>query len=423
MLSQADNELLTRTGPGTPMGELWRRFWLPALLPEELPEPDCPPVRLRLLGEDLVAFRDSTGKVGIVQENCPHRGASLFFGRNEESGLRCVYHGWKFDTAGGCTDMPNEPAESNFKHKIRVAAYPAAEWGSLIWVYMGPSHLAAELPQFEWCTVPASHRHVAKWVQWCNFAQGYEGDLDSSHVSFLHSWFKQADSPGAQQPRRGGASTAGLAQQYRSPSLTVKETEYGLTYGARRKTDDGQYYWRVTQFLLPDWSLIASGSFPRIGHTWIPRDDESIWVFYYNYDADQPLRPDAFTSIPRMVAGTLTPFATKANDYTVDRELQRTKNYTGIANTREQDMAVVEDQWGPIGQRPREHLGTTDAAIIRARRLLLRLARELRQGREPYAATHGEVYRVRGLDVLDDEAELGNVIAKYDAEIRAPALR
>src|ERR1700716_159545 len=154
MLSHEENELLTRTGPGTPMGTLYRRFWLPALLPSELPGPDSDPIRFRILGEDLVAFRDSNGKVGFLAHHCPHRGASLFFGRNEEAGLRCVYHGWKFDTSGQCIDMPNEPstfgtgipAESDFKTKVRAVAYPAAEYAGLVWIYMGPPGKQPPLP-------------------------------------------------------------------------------------------------------------------------------------------------------------------------------------------------------------------------------------------------------------------------------------
>src|SRR5947209_4356471 len=193
MVSLQENEFLCRVGPGAPMGELFRRFWLPALLPDEIPEPDCPPVRLRLLGEDLVAFRDSNGQVGVVGTHCPHRGASLFFGRNEEEGLRCVYHGWKFDVQGNCVDMPNEPAESNFKQKVHATAYPARDWGGLVWVYMGPKELQAELPQLEWTQVPESHRFVSKWYQETNYMQGYEGDIDSSHSSFLHSLLTPVD--------------------------------------------------------------------------------------------------------------------------------------------------------------------------------------------------------------------------------------
>ncbi len=148
MLSKEDNELLTRTGQGTPMGELFRRFWLPALLPSELPAPDCDPIRLRILGEDLIAFRDTNSNVGFLANNCPHRGASLFFGRNEESGLRCVYHGWKFDVSGTCVDMPNEPAESDFRTKVTARAYPATEYAGLVWIYMGPAERKPPLPLY-----------------------------------------------------------------------------------------------------------------------------------------------------------------------------------------------------------------------------------------------------------------------------------
>jgi phthalate 4,5-dioxygenase len=186
MLSKEDNELLTHTGPGTPMGELFRRFWLPALLSSELPEPDCPPIRLRLLSEDLIAFRDTEGRVGLLGQHCPHRGASLFFGRNEESGLRCVYHGWKFDVDGACVDMPNEPPESNFKSKVHATAYPCIERAGVIWTYMGPPDRQPEPPQLEWARVPETHVVMSKYIASCNYMQAMEGDIDSAHVSFLH---------------------------------------------------------------------------------------------------------------------------------------------------------------------------------------------------------------------------------------------
>src|SRR3569833_735334 len=175
MLSQADNELLTRVGPGTPLGELFRRFWLPVLLPSELPQPDSDPIRVRILGEDLVAFRDSNSKVGFIQNNCPHRGASLFFGRNEEAGLRCVYHDWKFDVTGTCVDMPNEPAESDFKDKVTVTAYPCEEAGGVVWVYMGPPEKKPMLPCLEWMFVPPEQRVVSRYIQENNWVQGLEG--------------------------------------------------------------------------------------------------------------------------------------------------------------------------------------------------------------------------------------------------------
>src|SRR5437870_3366526 len=172
MLSHEENELLTHTGPGTPMGNVYRRFWLPALLPSELPTPDSDPIRFRILGEDLIAFRDSTGKVGFVAQNCPHRGASLFFGRNEESGLRCVYHGWKFATDGTCLDMPNEPAESDFRSKVKALAYPCQERGGIVWTYMGPRTEAPPLPDLEPNMLPAEDVELRAVQRECSWLQG-----------------------------------------------------------------------------------------------------------------------------------------------------------------------------------------------------------------------------------------------------------
>src|SRR5579864_6358596 len=188
MLSKEDNGLVTRVGPGTPMGNLFRQYWVPALLSSELPSADSDPVRVLLLGEKLIAFRDTNGRVGLLEHNCPHRGASLFFGRNEEAGLRCVYHGWKFDVDGTCVDMPNEPAESDFKQKVKAVAYPTREWGGVIWVFMGPPELASEIPQFEWARVPDDQRCVGKYVVEANYLQVLEGSLDSAHLGFLHTW-------------------------------------------------------------------------------------------------------------------------------------------------------------------------------------------------------------------------------------------
>src|SRR4051812_39961340 len=165
------NELLTRTGPGTPMGELFRRYWLPALLAQELPEPDCPPVRVKLLSERLIAFRDTAGRVGLMDEFCAHRGVSLWFGRNEENGLRCPYHGWKYDVNGQCTEVPSEPVESGFCSKIRLTSYPCIERGGIVWTYMGPTEHKPELPELEWATLPTSHTFISKRLQECNWLQ------------------------------------------------------------------------------------------------------------------------------------------------------------------------------------------------------------------------------------------------------------
>src|SRR5919198_3690338 len=225
MLSRTENELLTRVGPGTPMGALLRCFWQPFALASELPGPDCDPLRVRLLGEDLVAFRDSAGAVGLLAAHCPHRGASLFFGRNEEGGLRCVYHGWKFDAAGACLDMPNEPAESDFKHKVKAVAYPVQERGGVLWAYLGPPADVPSAPELEWTHVPENQRYVSKRIQRCNFLQNVEGEVDSSHVSFLHSKGSAPDAAGIRDLR---STLPDYMARDRAPRFFVLPTDYGL---------------------------------------------------------------------------------------------------------------------------------------------------------------------------------------------------
>jgi phthalate 4,5-dioxygenase oxygenase subunit len=426
MLSREDNELLCRVGPGTPMGELWRRFWFPALLSSELPKADSDPVRVRLLGEDLVAFRDSNGKVGIIAANCPHRGASLFFGRNEEAGLRCVYHGWKFDAEGNCVDMPNEPAESDFRTKVKATTYPTREAATVIWIYMGPpDKMPLELPQLEWLTAPAGYQHVSKWFHESNWFQGAEGEIDSSHISFLHSRFN-VDT--------GDESTNALLRASArdgAPKLTLEETRYGFRYGSRRNMDDGQYYWRVTQWLLPDYSLIPQRGPVSGGRCWIPIDDEHTWAFGYQHRVDRPFTAAEIDHIntgwafpPRLIPGTFLPLANKTNDWLIDRQLQKTGNYTGIWGINEQDRALQEDSaMAPIMDRTKERLGTADLAIIVARRTLLRMARELQKGIEPTAPHEPEAYAVRQLDVTSPEGSFENLARDHAEELVAKMLK
>jgi phenylpropionate dioxygenase-like ring-hydroxylating dioxygenase large terminal subunit len=394
-----ENELLTQTGPGTPMGELFRRFWLPAMLPDELPGPDCDPVRIRILSEDLVAFRDSSGRIGILGAHCPHRGASLFFGRNEENGLRCVYHGWKYDVDGRCIDMPSEPPESTFKDRIRATAYAAREWGGLIWVYLGPKDRTPELPQLEWACLPPEQRRVGKWIQDVNYLQCLEGEIDTSHVGFLHSSLTPSNVPNK-------TTRPELLAKDRSPRLIVKETDSGFLYGARRTVGEGTYYWRVTQWLMPTYSIIPSAEYPLGGRLWVPADDTHTWSFTYSYHPDRALTDaerGGFASgrsfPPELIPGTFRPRRNVDNDYEIDREEQRARTFTGIYGINDQDRAML-DSMGPIVDRRIEHLGTSDLAIITARRRLLAAARDLERGIEPIAAGNGDLYRVRSLDIV-----------------------
>jgi phthalate 4,5-dioxygenase oxygenase subunit len=388
MLSTADNDLLTQTGPGTPMGDLFRRFWLPALTLDELPAPDCPPVRFRVLSEDLIAFRATDGSIGFVANACPHRGASLFFGRNEENGLRCVYHGWKFDTEGECVDMPSEPAESNFKSKVRVKSYAGAEWGGLIWIYMGPKEKQPELPRYEWCLQPENpNLHVYKWRAESNYAQGLEGNIDTAHVGFLHRRLNVAG-------LRGTNPDA-------APVLQIKETDFGFYYGGRRDAEDG-YYWRVTPFVLPTFTSIPGGNWQGSGIFLVPCDDETSWWIVISPEGRRVFDGVEYVTLE---PGTWRNTRNKDNDYKIDREKQRTVNYTGIDGNRAQDGAVTESM-GTIYDRSHEHLGTSDTAIIFWRRQMIRMAKRLAAGEELPINQDADLFRVRPVDTITEEPEL-----------------
>jgi phthalate 4,5-dioxygenase len=422
MLNACDNDLLTRTGPGTPMGELFRRFWHPVLLTEELPQPDGTPVRLRVLSEDLVAFRDTHGQVGILDAFCAHRRAGMFFGRNEQCGLRCVYHGWKFDVQGNCVDMPTEPRDSTFKGKVKIKAYPTAEYGGCIWVYMGPPDRQPTLPHLEWARVPDSQRVLSRWIQECNYMQAVEGEIDSAHVSWLHAPLQVDNSP-----FRGRFNDAIISDG--APKLTVKPTDYGFCYGARRDADSGEYYWRVTHWLLPTFSLIPAHDFPRGGRCWIPIDDTHISVIQYSYHPERPLTeaevqrgknsPQVEPMRYRLPDGYIIDICRDVryadNDYLINREMQRSQNFTGIQVIRTQDTAMTESMGG-IVDRSQEHLGTTDVAVIAARRRLLQMARDLQDGIEPVTALQPEIYHVRAVDMLCPEDDLFRFMEVYAEE-------
>jgi phenylpropionate dioxygenase-like ring-hydroxylating dioxygenase large terminal subunit len=409
MLSASENAELTASGRGSIVGEYLRRFWTPILLSSELPEPDGDPRDVRILGEDLVAFRDTEGEVGLLQALCPHRQAPLSYGRNEEHGLRCIYHGWKFSRSGVCVDMPNEPHMSDFKDRVRARAYPVREAAGIVWAYLGPPELQPALPELEWARVPDSHRYVVKYLQDCNWVQALEGDMDSSHVGFLHrelatieAWDKEATSDETRERRE-------YWTQDLAPKWALLATQYGMMLGAQRSIGGGRYYWRVNQWLLPYYTMVAQDLAQKRGtcDMYVPIDDEHTQFWQVRWRPHEPLTQDEIwrvldgpsPSIATLDTSTGRLRATKANRFLQDRSLQRTSSFTGIRGVREQDTAVVEGM-GTVVDRTQEHLGTSDTAIIAMRRELLGRARELKEGIEPYAATHGDVYRVRAWSAL-----------------------
>ena len=386
MLTHEENELLVRTGPGTPMGTLMRRYWIPALFSDALPAPDCAPVRVKLLNEKLVAFRDSEGHVGMFDERCPHRNASLFFGRNEEGGLRCVYHGWKFDIEGNCVDMPSEPAESNYKSRVKIEAYPCLERGGIIWTYMGPPALKPDFPELEWTMVPVNQRYATRHLQECNWFQAFEGGFDTSHLSFLH----RGESNGAGR---------GLPRHYE-----IIPMPFGFVSGSGRDLDNGGTSWTANVMAMPFHKVISRipGIDPPIGaHAWVPIDDENCMIYSIEFHPDRPLndkemeRSKSWDYIhAETIAGSDRCFRNIDNDFLIDRALQKSgKSWTGLKGFGIQDCGIQESM-GRISDRTREHLGTSDNHIIKLRRQMLRTLRELSEGIEPPGLDPAS-YRVR----------------------------
>jgi phthalate 4,5-dioxygenase oxygenase subunit len=379
MLRKEQNDLLTQTGPATPMGAMFRSYWIPALLSEELPANDCPPVRVKLLSESLLAFRDSQGRYGLISEFCAHRGVSLWFGRNEEGGIRCAYHGWKYDVTGQCIDVPSEPAENGFCQRIKLTGYPLVEQGGVLWTYMGPAQKQPPLPQFEFSLVPPAQTYTSKRWQECNWLQAMEGGIDSSHVSFLHRGNLNSD------PLFKGAKGNQYNLNDSKPVFEVVPSEGGLFIGARRNAEQGNYYWRITPWVMPCFTMVPPrGDHPVHGHFWIPIDDENCWAWSFDY---HPVRALSAEEVKAMrdgkgvhvatLPGTYLPLANKANNYLMDRAAQKAgRAYSGIDGIGMQD-ASLQESMGPIADRTKENLSSTDNGIVMARMRLMKAAMAL----------------------------------------------
>ena len=363
-----------KPAPDTPMGRMFRSYWIPALLTDELPESECAPVRVKLLSERLLAFRDTQGRYGLIYEFCAHRGVSLWFVRNEDCGLRCPYHGWKYDVSGQCIDIPSEPDDSRFVKRIKLTSYPLIERGGILWTYMGPPEKQPPLPEWEFVNVPPAQSITTKRFQESNWLQALEGGIDSSHVSFLHRGDLDSD------PMFKGAKGNQYNLNDMRPVFEVVESPGGLYIGARRNAENDNYYWRITQWVMPSFTMIPPrGGHSLHGHFWIPIDDENCWAWSFDYHPIRPLSDVEIQSVRdgkgihvKYVPGTFIPEANKHNDYLMDREAQKKgTTFSGVKGISMQD-ASLQESMGPIVDRMRENLVSTDNGIIMARHRMLR---------------------------------------------------
>jgi phthalate 4,5-dioxygenase len=434
MLTREENELLTRTGPGTAMGALLRRYWIPVVQSGEL-EAGGRVKRVRLLCEPLIAFRGKSGRPGLIGEFCPHRGASLYFGRVDEDGMSCVYHGWKLHSDGRCLEMPSEPPESSFASKVRHVAYPCEERGGVIWAYMGtPASPPPPLPQLEWTLLPEPHTLISKRVQECNWFQALEGGIDSSHISFLHAPISHTDTEIARELDRASFGIGETVQTAdRAPRFEVADTDYGALIGARRSWPDGQHYWRVSQFLMPFYTMPPTDRDEKMtqSHIWVPMDDTHVVNWMVTWHPDRELTHEEralhiagkgahvcdYVPATSDAYGDVRTAANRGNDYGMDWEAHRTRMFCGIPGFGVQDQAIQESQ-GSIVDRTRERLGTSDTAIIHVRRRLMGLAMALHERGEPPAEVSPESFCVRSTSFLLPaganwvEGAMGRVVVK-----------
>ena len=404
MLSATDNAYLNTSEPNTPMGNYLRCHWHPVALSEEVAKPDCAPIRLKVMGEDLLLFRDSKGKTGLIEPFCAHRGADLFFGRNEECGIRCIYHGWKYDIHGNCIDMPNVPKDAAYHGKIKIKAYPTQEFADMVWAYMGPPDIQPfEVPQLEAGLVPPSHRYVTKRLVECNWTHSMEGALDTAHFSFLHMpapAFRKDDSSNI----AADESRIRWLRNDPAPRFKIIDHEVGFLIGGARNADPGDHYWRLTQYMLPTHSITPS-AMPNetyYGYSWVPIDDYSCWMYVYAWHPDQAISDEerkkyikgGYGQFAELGPGYV-PLRNRSNSYLMSRDEQKNISFTGIRGIAEQDQMAQESQ-GYMIDRTKENLSPTDVGIIRFRKLLLQEAKAFAAGKNPDSPNKAKDYCVRG---------------------------
>jgi phthalate 4,5-dioxygenase len=392
VLTKEQNDALTLTAPGRPGGELLRRYWQPVALTSELP-PGGAPVAVDLLGEELVLFRDQQNRVGLLDRHCAHRGTDLSYGRLEDGGLRCLYHGWLYDVTGKCLEQPAEPKESTFKDKVRQTTYPVVEKAGAFFAYLGPG-AAPEFPNYDFLTYGEEHVHVHKLFIDCNYLQANEGNYDPAHVGFLHRSYDTNRRPGL---NFGALRLVGVTKDeldltavdpHEAPRLDVEETSFGVRIFQQRSAGPGRKYLRVTYFCMPNFSVIAGpqGGDGQIGHYHVPIDDETHWRWNFFVRRDAPLedhfRLPNHLKKPGEYSDPYTITRKRSNRFMQDRSTMN-QNFTGMGPNFNTHDAFATETPGPIQDRSREHLATTDIALAAARRQTLKAIDDVRAGRDP----------------------------------------
>ncbi len=383
MLTHEENELVCRITGDAPAGRMMQRYWLPACWSDEVSERDGTPVRVRMFGRDYVAFRDSAGELGLMDAHCPHRLASLALGRNEEGGLRCIYHGWKFDVRGRCVEMPTEPAGYGYADRVSVRSYPVRDAGGLLWTYLGPPELEPPFPAYDWTSLPRNQITHLKFVEHTNYLQAAEGTIDSAHSWFLHRGIVQ-----------DWKARSELSMDL-SPRLETEDTDYGFRYGAIRSVngDDSKKYVKVTLYMFPTTAFIArpmTNDLPTLVQIFVPIDDETTmhYTVFSTASMDKPVDEACRAMRKRIRPGIDLDAAyfqhvnTEANGWNQDRAAMKAGSWCGIDGFQNQDVACQESM-GAIVDRSQEHLGTSDVAIIRMRRRYLESVRRFQAGEAP----------------------------------------
>jgi len=382
MMTNEENELLTRTGQGTPCGELLRRYWQPVALSAELPA-EAAPLSIKILGEDLVLFRDDKGRPGLLGIHCSHRGTNLSYGRVEDGGLRCLYHGWLYNIEGRCLQQPGEPGGGEHRDAIRHLAYPCKEAGGVIFTYIGPDEPPL-LPNYEFLKASPDHLYVAKIFHECSYLQANEGNIDPIHLSFLHRFLENR-----QEQYRGvrGAEEShyNLVARNIAPVLDVELTDFGVRIYTVRKLEAEKAYLRVSYFILPNLSAFP-GQTGGEGYSvnWhVPIDDTHHWKYTFVYSSGGPLQEKLLNRERSELTFDYRLVRNEANHYMQDRESMKTKTFTGMGFGFQAHDAFATTSQGAIQDRTEEHLVSSDKAIIAARKLLEKAIRDVQEGREP----------------------------------------